>query len=103
MDLAGLEAARTDVETLRRPVHERTNALHVRVPPPVRPAVGVGDPLAEERLFPADVAHGYHGSPSVAERAAASAPISSGGSSRCRPGASVRRAARGSSPRGVRS
>src|SRR3990170_2478672 len=61
LDLAGLQAARADVEPLRGTIHESADALHVRVPPPRGPAVRVGDLLAEERLLPADVADGCHG------------------------------------------
>src|SRR3990170_8273227 len=61
LDLAGFQAARADVQALRGTVHQRADALHVRVPAPRGPAVGVGDLLAEERLLPADVADGCHG------------------------------------------
>src|SRR5262245_45152422 len=61
LDLAGLEAARADVQALGCAVHERADALHVGVPPLGGAAVRVGDLHAEERLLPADVADGGHG------------------------------------------
>ena len=66
-DLAGLQAARADVQALGRPVHERADALHVGVPPLGGAAVRVGDLHAEERLLPADVADGGHGPTRVAD------------------------------------
>ena len=73
LDLAGLQAARADVQALGRPVHECADALHVGVPPLGGAAVRVGDLHAEERLLPADVADGGHGPTRVADGCASTA------------------------------
>jgi hypothetical protein len=61
-DLARLDAGRADVETLRRPGHDRVNGLDVGVPTAAGAAVRVRDVVAEARPFTADVADGRHGS-----------------------------------------
>src|SRR3954452_10262026 len=61
LDLARLDAAGAHVEPSRRAVDDRTDALHVRVPTPVGPAVRVADLLPEDRGLAADLADGCHG------------------------------------------
>src|SRR6476619_1489681 len=67
LDLAGLDAARADVQALGGAGHDRPDLLNVRVPALGGAAVGVGDLHAEERLLPADVADGGHGPTRVAD------------------------------------
>src|SRR5699024_8555832 len=60
-DLAGLQAGGADVQPLRRPVGHGAHLLDVRVPAPLRPAVGVRDAVAEARGLAADVTRSSHG------------------------------------------
>src|SRR4051794_24156270 len=51
LHLAGLEARRAHVETLRRPRDDGTDALDVRVPAPLRAHVRVRDAVPEARAL----------------------------------------------------
>src|SRR5207248_8588975 len=68
LDLAGLEAARADVRTLRLAVQDHPHALKVRVEAPLRRDHRMAPMVAEAGLFPADRADLGHRRPMVAER-----------------------------------
>src|SRR5688572_31282417 len=60
LDLSGLDAARADVQALRRAVDHDADALDVRVPPALGAAVRVADVHAEAGVLPADLANRCH-------------------------------------------
>src|SRR5439155_25881109 len=60
-DLASLQALRAHVQPARSAVHQRPNALHVRIPPAWGPPMRVRDLHPEPGFLSADVADPCHG------------------------------------------
>lgn len=60
LDLVGLEAANTNIQTLRGLAHESANALDVRVPAARRTTMRVGNLFPEGRFPTADFTDGCH-------------------------------------------
>src|ERR671919_259992 len=67
LDLPGFEALGAAVPPPGNAVDHGSDALDVGVPPPVRPAVGVGDLHPEPGMPPADLADRCHGVTRVAD------------------------------------
>ena len=61
LDLAGLQAARADVGTLRRPADDDADALEVGIETPLRGDHRMAPVIAEPGLLPADGTDLWHG------------------------------------------
>src|SRR5918998_6117266 len=59
-DLVRLDALRADRDAPGPPPDGHPDLLHVRVPSPPRPSVGVGDVVTELRFLATDLAYGGH-------------------------------------------
>lgn len=69
-DLAGFEAVSTDSNPLGSPFDEGSSRDQVRQPPPLRHIMGMADPVAHRRAFPANVTPlGHPGTPLEASEA----------------------------------